>query len=31
MKNNEKLCSKNYHDYNCDIDFLQQFNKQEVN
>ncbi len=23
--------SKKYHDYKCDIDFLQQFNKQEVN
>ncbi len=22
--------SKYYHDYKCDIDFLQQFNKQEV-
>ncbi len=22
---------KNYHDYKCDIDFWQQFNKQKVN
>ncbi len=25
------LFSKNLHDYKSDIDFLQQFNKQEVN
>ncbi len=23
--------SKNQHDYKCDTDFIQQFNKQEVN
>ncbi len=25
------LFSKSQHDYKCDFDFMQQFNKQEVN